>query len=399
MQTRVYDPGANIGRPTAACRLIPGIGSVVVVVAHSAATATAANAMAATANRNELLANPSESSIGKTARTLRVGSVKSSIGEPGIDAGQSIFGRDNLISINVKRWSILECFSAFAGNCVCPTSEAGREQGAGGNEVWKMAKQERDLDKGSRARYERALRSLQIELVKVQRHVIKHGHKALIIFEGRDASGKDGTIKRIVQHLSPRETRVVALGKPSDKDRASWYFQRYAPHLPAEHEMVVFNRSWYNRAGVEWVMEFCTNAERESFLRGVLPFEHMLIGSGIQIFKYYLDISKKEQRKRLRSRREDPLKQWKVSPIDHVALKYWDAYSQARDEMLQRTSSPLSPWIVVRADDKRTARLNVIRDLLARLACPDTEKHLATPDPSIVFAYDEAHAKAGRLAA
>jgi len=250
----------------------------------------------------------------------------------------------------------------------------------------------------NRTAYEGALRALQIELVKVQRHVIKHGHKALIIFEGRDASGKDGSIKRIVEHLSPRETRVVALGKPSDKDRASWYFQRYVPYLPAAQEMVLLNRSWYNRAGVEWVMEFCTDRERESFLQEVLPFEHMLLRSGMQILKYYLDIGKKEQKKRLRERREDPLKQWKVSAIDDVALKYWDAYSQARDEMLRRTSSPLSPWIVVRADDKHAARLNVIRDLLARLACPDTDKHLAVPDPSIVFAYDEADAKAGLLA-
>ncbi len=262
-----------------------------------------------------------------------------------------------------------------------------------------MAKDQKVPDATSRSRYEAALRELQIELVKIQRHVIKHAHKALVIFEGRDASGKDGTIKRIVEHLSPRETRVVALGKPSDKDRASWYFQRYVPHLPAAEEMVLFNRSWYNRAGVEWVMEFCSDRDRESFLQEVLPFEHMLIGSGIQIFKYYLDISKKEQKKRLKSRREDPLKQWKVSPIDGVAVKYWDAYTRARDEMLQRTSSPLSPWIVVRADDKRLARLNVIRDLLSRLACPDTDKHLATPDAGIVFPYDEAHAKAGLLAA
>jgi polyphosphate kinase 2 len=252
---------------------------------------------------------------------------------------------------------------------------------------------------GSRSAYESALRELQIELVKVQRHVIKHGHTVLVIFEGRDASGKDGTIKRIVEHLSPRETRVVALGKPSDRDRASWYFQRYTPHLPAAQEMVLFNRSWYNRAGVEWVMDFCTDRERESFLQEVLPFEHMLIASGIQILKYYLDISKKEQKRRLQDRRDDPLKQWKVSPIDAVAVKRWDAYTQARDQMFARTSSPLSPWIVVRADDKRTARLNVIRDLLGRLACPETNKHLAVPDRTFVFPYDEAHANARLLAA
>src|SRR5579863_1318903 len=144
-------------------------------------------------------------------------------------------------------------------------------------------------------RYESTLRELQIELVKVQRHVIKHGHQVLVIFEGRDAAGKDGTIKSIVEHLSPRETRVVALGKPSDRDNASWYFQRHVTHLPAAQELVLFNRSWYNRAGVERVMKFCTKNEYDSFFEAVVPFENMLIGSGVQILKYYLDIDKKEQ--------------------------------------------------------------------------------------------------------
>jgi polyphosphate kinase 2 len=251
---------------------------------------------------------------------------------------------------------------------------------------------------GGHERYEKTLRDLQIELVKLQKHVIKHKHKVLVIFEGRDASGKDGTIKRIVEHLSPRETRVVALGKPSDRDGTSWYFQRYVSHLPAAQELVLFNRSWYNRAGVERVMEFCTNREYERFMEDVLPFEHMLIGSGIQILKYYLDIGKQEQKRRLKDRRHDPLKQWKTSPIDEVAVKHWDAYTEARDQMLARTSSPLSPWIMVRADDKHSAQPNVIRDLLARLACPQTDKHLAVPDLNIVFPYDEAHAHAGLLA-
>ncbi|MDF2117838.1 polyphosphate kinase 2 [Roseiarcaceae bacterium H3SJ34-1] len=248
------------------------------------------------------------------------------------------------------------------------------------------------------AAYKASLRELQVELVKVQRHVIKHGHKVLVIFEGRDSSGKDGTIKRIVRHLSPRETRVVALGKPSDKDRASWYFQRYTPHLPASQELVLFNRSWYNRAGVERVMGFCTEKEYTNFLQEAVPFEHMLIGAGIQILKYYLDIGKKEQKKRLQARQEDPLKQWKTSPIDEVAIKNFEGYTKARDEMLARTSGPLSPWMVVRADNKHTARLNVMRDLLARLACPQTDKHLAVPDLNIVFPYDEAHLRAGLLA-
>jgi polyphosphate kinase 2 len=243
---------------------------------------------------------------------------------------------------------------------------------------------------GNRARYEASLHKLQIELVKIQRHVIKHRHKVLVIFEGRDAAGKDGTIKRFVEHLSPRETRVVALPKPSERDNASWYFQRYVPHLPAEQELVLFNRSWYNRAGVERVMGFCTDEQYESFLEEVVPFEQMLIRSGIQIVKYYLDIGKKEQRNRLHERRRDPLKQWKTSAVDRVALKKWDAYTRARDVMLVRTSTPQSPWLVVRADDKHLTHLNVIRDFLVSVACPQTDKHMAVPDRDIVFPYGKA---------
>jgi polyphosphate kinase len=253
-------------------------------------------------------------------------------------------------------------------------------------------------DRESRKNYRAALHDLQVELVKVQRHIIRHEHRVLVIFEGRDAAGKDGTIKRIVQHLSPRETRVVALGRPSDHDRASWYFQRYVPHLPSAQEMILFNRSWYNRAGVERVMGFCTDGEYKDFLGAVLPFERMLIDSGIQITKYYLDISKDEQKARLRDRKIDPLKQWKTSPIDAVAVKHWKQYTNARDRMLAATSSPQSPWIVVQADDKRAARLNVIRDLISRLACPETDKHLASPDRSIVFPYDAARAERDQLA-
>ncbi len=243
--------------------------------------------------------------------------------------------------------------------------------------------------------YEASLRELQIELVKVQRHVIEHGRKILVIFEGRDASGKDGTIKHIVEHLSPRETRVVALGKPSDRDAASWYFQRYVRFLPASQEIVLFNRSWYNRAGVERVLGFCTERQYEDFVEAVLPFEHMLIGSGIQLIKYYLDISRGEQKRRLQSRRRDPLKQWKLSPVDRAALGHWKAYSKARDEMLARTASVLSPWIVVRADDKHSARLNVIRDLLSRVETPRGGKRRLAPDTDVVFPYDEAHAGTG----
>jgi polyphosphate kinase 2 len=259
-----------------------------------------------------------------------------------------------------------------------------------------MAKHHRELmaSEDDDRKYRATLRALQIDLVKVQRHIIKHGHKLLVIFEGRDASGKDGTIKHIVEHLSPRETRVVALGKPSERDRASWYFQRWVQYLPAAEEMVLFNRSWYNRAGVERVLGFCTRQESESFLEAVPLFEDQLIASGIQIVKYYLDIDKKEQKRRLRERGKDPLKQWKLSPVDKVALKYWDAYSMARDEMLRRTSTERSPWTVVHADDKKRARLNVIRDLIGRVDCPDVGKHRGRPDPEIVFPYDKAHAAA-----
>lgn len=187
--------------------------------------------------------------------------------------------------------------------------------------------------------YAETLRALQIELVKIQRHVIKHNHKVLIIFEGRDASGKDGTIKHIVEHLSPRETRVVALGKPSDRDQVSWYFQRYVPYLPAAQEMIIFNRSWYNRAGVERVMGFCTEAEYESFLESVLTFEHILIGTGIQIIKYYLDVSKQEQKRRLRARRSDPYLPRPSSRERHRSIGWLDlAFSCSGDGKLQRTS-------------------------------------------------------------
>ncbi|MEX2205872.1 MAG: polyphosphate kinase 2 [Myxococcota bacterium] len=246
--------------------------------------------------------------------------------------------------------------------------------------------------------YERRLRRLQIELVKLQRHVIEHGHKLLVIVEGRDAAGKDGIIKRVVEHLSPRETRVVALGKPSDRDERSWYFQRFIPHLPSAQELVLFNRSWYSRAGVERVMGFCTEPDVARFFKAVIPFEQMLVDAGIQMLKYYLDISKAEQRRRLEERRTDPLKQWKSSPVDQVALRRWNAYSRARDEMLARTHNAVTPWFIVRADDKRAARLNVIRHVLSRVDCPEKDEHEASPDERIVFPYDERCASRGWLA-
>ena len=246
--------------------------------------------------------------------------------------------------------------------------------------------------------YARELRRLQIELVKLHRHVISRGQKVLVILEGRDAAGKDGTIKRIAEHLSPREMRIVAPGKPSDREQHEWYFQRFISHLPAAQEIVLFNRSWYNRAGVEYVMKFCTAAEREAFLGAAPSFERMLSDAGIRVLKYYLDITRAEQARRLRARRRDPLKQWKISPVDQAAQRHWRDYSRARDRMLRRTHQPAAPWIVVRADDKRQARLNVIRDMLARIPARSVSRRHARPDARVAREFDASLLTSGFLA-
>ena len=237
--------------------------------------------------------------------------------------------------------------------------------------------------------YKKALYHLQVELVKLQRDLIATNARVLVILEGRDAEGKDGTIKRLTEHMSPRETRIHAPGKPSSREDTEWYFQRFVPFLPAAQEFVVFNRSWYNRAGVERVMGFCTEEQAEQFLDSVVPFEHMLVKDGLALRKYYLDISRKEQKKRLKDREDDPLTQWKVSPIDESAGKKWAAYSRARDEMLRRTSHPAAPWRILRADDKKVARLEFIRDLLESFSYRGKSKKLTKPDRSIVFAWSE----------
>src|ERR1041384_7027808 len=195
-----------------------------------------------------------------------------------------------------------------------------------------MSKHDDDDDDGDH-HYKHKLHELQIELVKLQRDLIKDNARVLVILEGRDAAGKDGTIKRLTEHMSPRETRVHAPSKPSSREESEWYFQRFVPFLPAAQEFVVFNRSWYNRAGVERVMGFCTEAQAEDFLTSVVPFEQMLARDGLEIRKYYLDITKKEQKKRLDDREDDPLTQWKVSPIDEKAQKKWSAYSSAREQL------------------------------------------------------------------
>lgn len=242
------------------------------------------------------------------------------------------------------------------------------------------------------------LKAAQIELVKLQREVIATGQKILVILEGRDAAGKDGTIKRIVQHLSPREARVVALGPPSDRDRKAWYFQRYVEHLPVGGEIVLFNRSWYNRAGVERVMKFCSKDEYNMFFKTAPIFEDLLVHCGFTLVKYYLDISKSEEQKRLKKRRADPLSQWKSSPIDAEAVKRWEEYSNARNEMLARTHTMMAPWTIVRADDKPSARINLIRDLLTRLEFEGKDRRADLPDPDVVFNFNESAFGNGMLA-
>jgi polyphosphate kinase len=249
-----------------------------------------------------------------------------------------------------------------------------------------------------RKAYRKIMYGLFVELVKLQRHFIDCDDSILIILEGRDAAGKDGAIKRLIKHLSPRDTRVVALGKPSDRDRRGWYFQRFVPHLPVAGELVVFNRSWYNRAGVERVMGFCTEGEYQEFLETVPQYEDMLVRAGIRLLKYYFDISRPEQARRLQVRREDPLKQWKVSPIDEQALANWDGYTSARNEMLARTHSAAVPWTVVAADNKRRARVNFIRDVLDRLHYCDKDPALILPDPEVRLSYDGSKRFLRRLA-
>jgi polyphosphate kinase 2 len=241
------------------------------------------------------------------------------------------------------------------------------------------------------------LHARQLALVHWQQHAMAAGEKVLIIFEGRDAAGKDGAIRVLTEHLSVRNTRVVALPKPSDRQRTEWWFQRYVRHLPAAGETVIFNRSWYNRAGVEQVMGFSTPAEQEIFLRDVPTFEAMLLESGLKIVKLWLDVSKAEQKKRLDERRTDPLKVLKSSPLDAAAQEKWDGYTAARDNMLQRTSTALSPWICVHADHKHKARLAILSHLAHALAPPQIAAGVPPPDPAVLFPFVSAALSDGRL--
>jgi polyphosphate kinase 2 len=230
--------------------------------------------------------------------------------------------------------------------------------------------------KMKRKKYEKELANLQVELVKVQEWIKDQGLKVVVIFEGRDTAGKGGTIKRIQDRLNPRVVRVVALGTPTEKEKTQWYFQRYVPHLPAGGEMVLFDRSWYNRALVERVMGFCTDEEYREFLRSCPEFERMLVRSGIILIKYWLSVSDEEQERRFQARVHDPVRRWKLSPMDLEARKRWVDYSKAKDDMFKYTDIKQAPWYVVNADVKRHARLNVIRHLLTVIPHEDL-----TPEP------------------
>lgn len=229
--------------------------------------------------------------------------------------------------------------------------------------------------------YEKELEKLQLELAKLQGWIKENGLKAVVIFEGRDAAGKGGVIKRITEKLNPRVCRVVALGTPTDKEKTQWYFQRYVSQLPAAGEMVLFDRSWYNRAGVEHVMGFCNEDEYNEFLRSCPEFERMLIRSGIILIKYWFSISDEEQEKRFQDRIKDPTKRWKLSPMDLEARSRWFDYSKAKDEMFKYTDIKQAPWYVVNADDKMKARLNCIHHLLSLIPYKDvTPEKIVLPE-------------------
>jgi len=239
--------------------------------------------------------------------------------------------------------------------------------------------------------YEDELKALQIELLKMQNHVKDSGKKVLMIFEGRDAAGKGGTIKRITEHLNPRGARVIALDKPSDVERSQWYFQRYVHHLPSAGEIVLFDRSYYNRGGVEPVMGFCTQEEHKEFLHEVPEFEKMLINSDITIFKFYFSVSKKEQKRRFDKRRTDPLKQYKLSPVDEKSQDLWDKYTIAKYSMLLASHTDHAPWTVIRSDNKKKARINCIKHILNHIDYPNKAKpkKLKADDKIRIYASDE----------
>lgn len=239
--------------------------------------------------------------------------------------------------------------------------------------------------KMKKAAYEKQKALLQVELLKVQKWVEQTGERLVLLFEGRDAAGKGGTIKRFMEHLNPRGADVVALAKPTDRELGQWYFQRYVKHLPTYGEIVLFDRSWYNRAGVERVMNFCTPNDYLEFMRQTPDLERMLVRSGIRLFKYWFSVTREEQLQRFASRENDPLKQWKLSPIDKASLDKWDDYTEAKEAMFFYTDTADAPWTIIKSDDKKRARLNCMQHFLSLLPYPDKDVHVVHgPDPLIV---------------
>lgn len=240
-------------------------------------------------------------------------------------------------------------------------------------------------EKIGRKEYEARKAELQIELLKMQNWVKESGKRILILFEGRDAAGKGGTIKRFMEHMNPRGARIVALEKPTDGERGQWYFQRYVNHLPTTGEIVMLDRSWYNRAGVEKVMGFCSASEYLEFLRQTPELERMLVRDGIYFFKLWFSVSRDEQFRRFQKRKKDPLKQWKLSPVDMASLDKWDNYTEAKEAMFFYTDTADAPWTVIKSDDKKRARLNAMRHVLAHIPYPNKNPDIVTtPDPLIV---------------
>jgi len=239
--------------------------------------------------------------------------------------------------------------------------------------------------------YEQELHRLQVELLKFQNHVKDKGLKVLMLFEGRDAAGKGGTIKRITEHLNPRGAKVVALEKPSDTERSQWYFQRYISNLPSAGEMVLFDRSWYNRGGVEPVMGFCSESEHKEFLREAPEFEKMIVNSDIIFIKFYFSVSKKEQARRFEKRITDPLKQYKISPVDQEAQRLWDKYTLAKYSMLLSTNTPYAEWSVIKSDNKKKARINCIKHILSHVDYPNkiSDAHLQEDESILLNGADE----------
>jgi len=274
------------------------------------------------------------------------------------------------------------------------------KKGKKAEKIKDVPKEEKPKDKSDKVQiwvkkeklaYEKELIRLQVELLKLQNHVKEKGLKILMIFEGRDAAGKGGTIKRITEHLNPRGARVVALEKPSEKESTQWYFQRYVAHLPSAGEIVLFDRSWYNRSMVEPVMGFCTEREHHKFLKDAPKFEKMIIDEDIKIFKFYFSVSKKEQAKRFKARETDPLKQYKLSPVDKESQRLWDEYSLAKFMMLSATHTKSAPWTIVKSDDKKKARINAIKHILNFVEYPNKidAKEIEVEKDIIIYGRDE----------